>query len=155
MSLFSEYFGLTKYSVVGTVLDSTLIMAILVIGPGVFQALFALGHQCRSTEVRIQGCSIHAPGPAMGAMESSQSLVWSNPHIYAPTKPTAAKARPLSAAGAFVCSDVPPVFNLHGQKCGCKSVVHAARRRGFSSSFLVSAPRLYVTNLQTIWFKET
>ena len=45
---------LTNYTVVGTALSPTLNVGTLVIGLGIFQALFSPGHQCRSTEVRPQ-----------------------------------------------------------------------------------------------------
>lgn len=110
---FHSFCGLTKYTAVGTALDPTLTIYVLVIGPGVSQALFSPGHQCRSTEVRTQGCSIHAPGPAMGAVESVQTLAWSKPCVCTHTKATTAKASLLSAVGTLViCSDVPPALNL-------------------------------------------
>ena len=35
-------------------------------------------------------------------MEAAQTLAWPNPQVYVPTKPTAAKARPVSAVGELV-----------------------------------------------------
>ena len=101
----------------------TLIMGVSIIGPDVSQVLFWLGHLCRSTKVGTQDCSIHAPGPTVGFMETSQTLAWSNPGPgYVPTKPKAAQARPDSCAGALVVhSDVPPALNLQGQQWRCKS----------------------------------
>ena len=42
----------------------------------------------------------------MGTLEAAQTLAWPNPHVYMPTKSTAAKARSVSAVGALVHSDV-------------------------------------------------
>ncbi|KAJ8781437.1 hypothetical protein J1605_007697 [Eschrichtius robustus] len=110
------------------------------IGPGVSQALFSPGHQCRSTEVISQDCSSRVPGPTVVAVEAAQILAWSNPRVYVPTKPTAAKARPVSATGALVHLDVPQLLSLQCRQRGCKSVVPAASRRDFSSSSLVALP---------------
>ena len=126
---------LTKYTAVGTALSSTLTMSMPAIGPGDSQALFSLGYQCRSTEVTSQDCSRCAPGPAVGAMEAAQSLVWPNPHVYVPTKPIAAKARPVTLV---VYLDVSQVLNLRSRQRRCKSMVHTAVRRHFSSSSLVT-----------------
>ena len=105
--------GLTECTVVGTALSHTLAVGIVVIGLCVSQALFSLGHQHRSTEVRTRHCTIHALGPAVGSMEASQTLAFSNPHMYMPTEPTAAKARPVSELGTLsVHSSVLPVLNL-------------------------------------------
>lgn len=110
---FHSFCGLTKYTAVGTALDPTLTIYVLVIGPGVSQALFSLVHQCKSTEVRTQDCNIHAPGPTTGFMEAVQTLAWSNFCVYLPRKPTASQARPVLGAGALVVpSDDPPVLNL-------------------------------------------
>ena len=62
------------------------------------------------------------------------------PCVYVPTKPTAAKARPVSAAGALICLDVLQALNLQSCQRGCKSVVHTAIRRDFSCSFIVARP---------------
>ena len=49
----------------------------------------------------------------MGAMEAAQTLAWPHAHVYMPTEPTAAKARPVSAVGALVVHlVVPQVFWL-------------------------------------------
>ena len=45
-------------------------------------------------------------------MEAAQTLAWPSSYIYMPTKLTAAKARPVSAAGALVLLDVSQVLNL-------------------------------------------
>ncbi|KAJ8781378.1 hypothetical protein J1605_007818 [Eschrichtius robustus] len=111
-------------------------MSMPAIGPGDSQA-FSLGYQCRSTEVISQDCSRRAPGPAVGAMEEAQSLVWPNPHVYVPTKPIAAKARPVTLV---VYLDVSQVLNLRSRQRRCKSMVHTAVRRHFSSSSLVTRP---------------
>lgn len=54
------------------------------------------------------------------------------------TKSAAAKARPVSAAGALVCSSVLQALKLQSQSLGCKSKVHATLRRDFSFSSLVA-----------------
>ena len=111
----------------------------LAIGPTDSQALFSPGHQARSTEVRSQDCNSHAPGPTVGAMEAAQTLTSPNFHVYMLTKPTVAKARPVSAAGVLaVLSDVPQVLNLGSHQWRCNSVVHAAVRRDFNSSSLAT-----------------
>lgn len=84
---FHSFCGLTKYTAVGTALDPTLTIYVLVIGPGVSQALFSPGHQCRSIEVRTQGCSICAPGPTVGTMEASETLALSNFVCMSPQSP--------------------------------------------------------------------
>ena len=95
---------LSDYTVVGSALGHTLTVGMPAVGPGVFQMLFSPGHQHRSTEVRSWDYSDHGSEPTVGA---AQTLVWPNPSVYMPTKSTAAKARPILAAGALtVCSDV-------------------------------------------------
>ena len=131
---------LTKCTVVGTALSPTSTVGILAVGPGVSQALFSPGHQHRSTEVRFQDCSSHAPGPAMGVMHAAQILAQPSPCVYMPTKPTAAGARPTPAAGALIHLDIPQTLSLQSQQRECKSVVPAAMRRDFSSSSLVHGP---------------
>ena len=91
----------------------------------------------RSTEVRYQDCSSRAPGPTVGAMEAAQTLSWPNPPVYIPT---AAKDRPISAAGALVLSDISQVLNLGSHQQRCNSMVHTVTRRDFSSSSLVTLP---------------
>ena len=130
--------GLTKYTVVGTALSLTLTVGMLAIGPGDSQALFSPGHQHRSTEVRSQDCSSHAPGHTVGGTEAAQTLAWPNPRVY---MPTAAKARPIPVAGALVLLDVSQVLNLGSHQRRSNSVVHAATRRDFSFPFLVTWPR--------------
>lgn len=90
---------LTNYTVAGTALSPTLTVSMLAVGPDVSQALFSPGHLCRFTEVRSLDCSNRAPGPAVGVTEEAQILAWSNPYVYLLTKPTSAKARPISAVG--------------------------------------------------------
>ena len=100
---------LTKYIVVDTALGPTLTVGMPEIGPGDSQVLFSPSYQCRSTEVRSQDCSSHAPGSTVGSMEAAQTVVWPNPHIYMLKEPTAATARLrlISAARALVVfSDV-------------------------------------------------
>ena len=97
---------LTSYTVVGTALGHTLTVGVPAVGPGVSWTLFSPGHQSRSTEVRPQDCSNHGSGAVVGVMRAAQTLAWPNPHVYVSTKPTTAKARPVLAAGALVCSDV-------------------------------------------------
>ena len=103
------------------------------VGPGDSQALFSPGHWCRSAEVRSQDCSDRVPEPAVGAMAAAQTLAWPNPHVYIPTKPTAAKARPIPSIEALVRLDVLQVLNLRSCQQGYNSVVGAAMRRDFSS----------------------
>ena len=88
---------LTNYTIVGTALGPSLTVSMPAIGPGVSQALFSPSHQHRSTEARSQDYSNHAPGPAVGTLEVSQTLAWPNLHMYVPTKPTAAKVRAAKA----------------------------------------------------------
>ena len=108
-----------KYTVVGTVLGPALTIGMPAIGPGVSQALFSVGHQHRPAEVRSQDCGSHARGPAVGAMEAAQTLAWPNRHVYVPTKPTAAKARPISATEALVIhADILQALNLQSRQCG-------------------------------------
>ena len=109
----------------------------LTVGPGDSQALFSPGHWHRSTE----DSSSRAPGPALGAMEAAQTLAWPSPHIYVPTKPTAAKARPVPAAGTLVVlSDILQALNLGSCQWRCNSAVCTAVKRDFSSSSLVTQP---------------
>ena len=104
---FHPFCELSDYIVVGTALSLTLTVVMLAIVPDVSQTLFSPGHQHRSTEVRSQNCSNHGSGPTVGTMRAAQSLASPNPHVYVPTKSTAANDRPVSAAGALiVCSDV-------------------------------------------------
>ena len=127
--------GLTKYTVVGTALGPTSVVGMLAVGPGASQTLFSQGHQCGSTEVVSQDCSSCTPGPAMGAMEAAQTLAWTNPCVYAPSKPIAAKARPVPATGApVVRSDVPQALNSQSWQCRRKSVVCTVVGRDFSSA---------------------
>ena len=134
--------GLTKYAVVGTALGLTLTVCMPAVGPGDSHALFSCSHWCRSTEVRSQDCSSCGP---VGAKEAAQTLVWPNPCMYVPTEPTAAKARPVSAAISaartlVVLSDVSQAQNLGGRQQSCNSLVGVAVRRDFSSSSLVTQP---------------
>ena len=105
-----------KETIVGTALGPILTGRMLAIGPGVSQ-VFSPVHQYISTEVRSKDCSSHAPGPTVGTVEAAQTLAWSNSCMYIPTKPKAAKARPILAAGTFVVhSDVPQVLNLQSRQ---------------------------------------
>ena len=98
---------LTKYTIVGTALGPTLTVGMLAIGSGGdSQTLFSPGHQCRSTEVRSRDCSDHVPEPTVGTMEAVHTLALPNPLVNVPTNPTAAKARPATAAGALFLLDV-------------------------------------------------
>ena len=77
-------------------------------------------------------------------MEAAQTLAWPSPYMHAPTKATAAKVRPISAAGApVVCSDVPQALNLQSWWGRCKSVPKQCNPCG---SGVVSAPPLHVGN---------
>ena len=104
---------LSDYTVVGTALGHTLTMGMLAVGPGVSQTLFSPGHQHRSTEVRSQDCSNYGSGLTVGTMGASQTLAWSNTHTCVPTESTAAKDRPILAAGGLaVCLDVLQELSL-------------------------------------------
>ena len=106
-------YHLTKYTVVGPALGPTLTVSMPETGPGDTQVLFSPGHWYRSTEVRSQDCSSCALGSAVEVMDAAQTLAWPNPHVYVPTKLTAAKARHVPAAGAPVfLSDVFQVLDL-------------------------------------------
>ena len=85
---------------------------------GVSHVLFSPGHLHQSTKVRSQDCSNHVLGLIMGAMEAAQILAWSSPHMYMLTKPTAAKARPVSAAAAFNHSAALQALSLQSQQWG-------------------------------------
>ena len=78
-------------------------MGMLVIGPGVFQTLFSLGH---GTDPLKSGSWIwssdHRSGPTVGSVRAAQTLVWLNPHVYMPAESIVAKARPTLAMGAFI-----------------------------------------------------
>ena len=91
-------------------------------------------------QIISQDCSSRVPGLTVVAVVAAQILAWSNPRVYVPTKPTAAKTRPVSATGALVHLDVPQLLSLQCRQRGCKSVVPAASRRDFSSSSLVALP---------------
>ena len=130
---------LTKWTVVGTALSLALTVGMPAIGPGDSQVLFSPSHWCRSTEVRSQYCGSHAPGPAVGAMEATRTLVCPYLHVYMPTELTTAKARPVPVARVLVVlSDVSQALNLGSPQWGCNSTVHTAARRDFSSSSLVT-----------------
>ena len=61
--------------------------------------------------------------------------------MYVPTKPTAAKARLISAAGTLVVLlDVSLALNLGSCQRRCNSAVHTDARRDFISSSLVTWP---------------
>ena len=109
---FSSLCRLTEYSVVSAALSPNLTMGMSIMGSCVSLSLFSLGHQCRSTEVRTQDCSIGASGPTMVFMEAAQILAWSNPHLYVPLKPTAAQVRPILGARALVPSYIQPALNI-------------------------------------------
>ena len=75
----------------------------------------------------------------MGATRAAQTLAWSSIRVYVPVKSTAAKARPVSAAGAFtVHSDILQVLSVQSQLMGCKSILCVAVRKDFISSSLVA-----------------
>ena len=145
---------LTEYSVFGVAPGPTSTVGTPAAGPGICPALFSHGQQRRSTEVRSQDCSRCAPGLAVGAVEAAQTLAGPSPHVYWPTTPTAAKARPIPATGAPVLRLVlPQALNLQSWQQRSKSVVHAAAGRDFSSareshspwgSAVVSATPLHV-----------
>ena len=94
VKLFTCCAGSQKYTIVGTALSTTLTVGMLAIGPGVSQTLFSPGHQCRSTEVRSQDCSSHAPGPIVGTMEAAQTLAWLTPTCMCPQRAELLKPDP-------------------------------------------------------------
>ena len=101
-------YELSESTAVGTAVGPTLTVDMPAFGLDDSQALFSPGHQCRSTKVRSQDCSIHAPGPSVGAIEAACTLVWPNSHVYMPTKATAAKppSSPIPDARVIFLSDV-------------------------------------------------
>ena len=114
--------GLTKSTAVGTVLDVTLTWSMLETGPAASQVLFSPGHWRRVAGVRSQDCSNCVLEPTVGAMGAPQTLAWPTSHVYMPTKPTAAKARPFSPAGAlFALWNILQVLNLGSQQQRCNS----------------------------------
>lgn len=115
---------LSDYADIGTALVPILTVCMLAIGLDVSQALLSPGHQNRFTEVRSQDCSNHRSGLTMGAKGAAQTLAWSNIRVYVLVKSTAAKARPVSAAGAFIVhSDILQVLSVQSQLLGSKSIV--------------------------------
>lgn len=76
----------------------------------------------------------------VGAIEAVQTLFWSNPCAYMPTKIMITKARPRSAARTLVLLDVSQVLNLGSHQWRCNFTVHAPMRRDFCSSSLVIHP---------------
>ena len=77
-------------------------------------------------------CSSLIPGPTVGAMEEAQALAHPSPHVHTPTKPTAAKAKPIPATRTpVVCLDVLQVLNLQSW-WRYKSVARATMGRDFS-----------------------
>ena len=95
---------LSDYADVGTALGSTVTVGMLVVGPSVSQNVAFTSHQSRSTEVKSQDCSNR--GSVVGVRGAAQTLAWPSPHVYGPTKATAAKARSALAVKALVHSDV-------------------------------------------------
>lgn len=75
----------------------------------------------------------------MVATRAAQTLAWSSIRVYVPVKSTAAKARPVSAAGAFtVHSDILQVLSVQSQLMGCKSILCVAVRKDFISYSFVA-----------------
>ena len=95
----------------------TLTTGLLPIAPTISQ-LFSQDHKQRSTKSRSQDCSNCVLEVTVWAMEAVQILIWTNCHKYMPTKSTAAKARPISASGALICSDVSHALSLQSQQQG-------------------------------------
>ena len=110
-----------------------------------------------SSEVKSQNCSNCVPGPTVGSMGELRILALSNPPMYVPMNPTAAKARPVSASGENSSLNVPQalldpsllqerthhwMFHRHwvykANSGVCKSVVPASVRRDFKSSSSVA-----------------
>ena len=76
--------------------------------------------------------------PLWELMETAQIWICSSPLVYVPTKPTAAKARPISDAGALIRSDILQVLGFQSQQQWCESMVLAAMTRESSSSSFVA-----------------
>ena len=98
---FHPLYTVSDYTVV-IALSLTLIVGMPQIDPGVSQTLFSAGYQHRSTDARSQDYSNRGSGSAVGVMGTAQTLAWPNPHMYVPTKFTAANARSILAVGAVV-----------------------------------------------------
>ena len=79
--------------------------------------------------------------PPWELMETAQIRTCSSPLVYVPTKPTAAKARPISDAGALIRSDILQVLGFQSQQQWCESMVLAAMTRESSSSSFVAWPQ--------------
>lgn len=121
---------------VGTALSTISIMGMLAVGPAASQGLFSQGYQCKSTEIRFQGCSIYEPGPTLGAMRAAQTLAWASPHGHAPTKPIVAKIRRIQAARrSILCPFGCPIkYRIYKARCRGvnKPMAHVATLRDFS-----------------------
>ena len=85
--------GLKEYTIVGTALSPTLIMYLMsVFGPGYLSDVVCIRSAVRSTEVRTQDFSIHAPKPTVGFMEAAQILAWATPIFTCPQSPQLLKS---------------------------------------------------------------
>lgn len=110
-------------------------MGMLAVGPGASQGLFSQGYQCKSTEIRSQGCSIYEPGPTLEAMKAAQTLAWASPHWHAPTKPIVAKIRGIQAAVEHPLSIwMSHKYQIYKARCRGvnKPMAHVATLRDFS-----------------------
>ena len=76
----------------------------------------------------------------MGTTEAAHILVCPNLHMYVPTKPTAAKVRPLPATRTLVLSDVSQALNLGSLQRRCSSTVDTAVRRVSALLFQLRGP---------------
>lgn len=112
----------------GTNLSPTLIMGMLSVDLGDSQALFTSGHQHKSTEVRSHTALVIHVNP-LGKYGGRLDYSLVQLPYYMPTKPTAAKARAVSTAGALVCLAVSKLLNSGSCQWKCNSEVHAVARR--------------------------
>ena len=113
----------------GTALGPALIMGMLTVDLGDSQALFTSGHQHKSTEVRSHTALVIHVNP-LGKYGGRLDYSLVQLPYYMPTKPTAAKARAVSTAGALVVYlAVPKLLNSGSCQWKCNSEVRAVARR--------------------------
>ena len=112
-----------------TALSPALIMGMLTVDLGDSQALFTPGHQHKSTEVRSHTALVIHLDP-LGKYGGRLDYGLAQLPCYMPTKPTAAKARAVSTAGALaVCLAVSKLLNSGSCQWKCNFEVRAVARR--------------------------